>query len=105
MKLLAEHISKLEKEYDTLQEEVARGENSSFDGESVAYPLREISKTKLQDQVQFEYVFCPFRWWAGASAKMKQSTFVPEPQMEVDLSQLPNSTWLVPLQVQPCLRH
>jgi hypothetical protein len=44
VKLLAEHIGKLEKEYDTLQEEVASGENSGFDGASVAYPLHGLFK-------------------------------------------------------------
>ena len=36
LKSLNDHINKLEKEYDTLQEEVAKGETSNFGKESVA---------------------------------------------------------------------
>ena len=37
VKMLSDHIAKLEKEYDNLQEEVAKGETSNFGKESVPH--------------------------------------------------------------------
>ena len=90
VKTLQEHITKLDQQYDILNDEMAQGENTDFSAEPVSQILakncryRDYKIIKMLSRVPAElkgsFWESMLSWWKNAHKKMNATTFVPEPQ-------------------------
>ena len=89
MKTIQDHITKLDREYDTLNEEMAKGENAKFGPEPMSQTHTKKSIPYHTDLCSCNFIlsfssipshFILLRWWKVAHKKMNDATFVFETQ-------------------------
>ena len=81
LKILQDHITHVESQYDLLNEEMAKGENAGYGKECISQTSGRMSGMNLfPNCIGPKCCSLHVRWWKNAHQKMNAATFVPETQ-------------------------